>query len=151
MAIQAKYRHVNIVARDWKKLADFYEKVFGCEKVPPERDHKGPWFDDVTGLSGANARGAHIRVPGWGDDGPTIEIFEYTPLDEGKTPAINRLGFAHIAFEVDDVEEALAALKEAGGGTLGKLIRSEVPGAGLLTVIYCTDPEGNIVELQKWG
>ena len=73
------------------------------------------------------------------------------PSMREKTPAINRLGFAHIAFEVDDVEEALAALKEAGGGTLGKLIRSEVPGAGLLTVIYCTDPEGNIVELQKWG
>jgi len=30
-----KYTHTNLVARDWRRLADFYIKVFGCTPVPP--------------------------------------------------------------------------------------------------------------------
>ncbi|MBN2520689.1 MAG: VOC family protein [Bacteroidales bacterium] len=40
-----KYIHTNIVAKDWQKLADFYEKVFGCKKLYPERNLKGEWID----------------------------------------------------------------------------------------------------------
>jgi len=36
--MKAKYKHTNIVANDWRSLAKFYEDVFGCEFVPPERD-----------------------------------------------------------------------------------------------------------------
>ena len=30
MAINARYVHTNLVARDWKKLAQFYETVLDC-------------------------------------------------------------------------------------------------------------------------
>jgi predicted enzyme related to lactoylglutathione lyase len=30
-----RYVHTNIVAEDWRRLADFYAKVFGCTPVPP--------------------------------------------------------------------------------------------------------------------
>ncbi len=30
------------------------------------------------------------------------------------------------------------------------IVSHEVPGAGLLTFTYATDPEGNILELQRW-
>ena len=33
--IKVKYTHTNIVAEDWRKLADFYERVLGCVPVPP--------------------------------------------------------------------------------------------------------------------
>jgi catechol-2,3-dioxygenase len=36
--IEARFGHVNLVARDWRRLADFYTRVLGCEFVPPERD-----------------------------------------------------------------------------------------------------------------
>jgi catechol-2,3-dioxygenase len=26
----------------------------------------------------------------------------------------------------------------------------DIPDAGIITFIYMTDPEGNIIELQKW-
>jgi len=30
--------------RDWRALASFYQKCFGCVPVPPERDYAGrPW------------------------------------------------------------------------------------------------------------
>lgn len=46
-----RFVHVNLVARDWKLLSDFYQHVFNCEPVLPERDHKGDWIDAATGVS----------------------------------------------------------------------------------------------------
>ena len=37
-----------------------------------------------------------------------------------------------------------------GGRDVGKLVTLDIAGAGKLTLIYMTDPEGNIIELQKW-
>ena len=33
---------------------------------------------------------------------------------------------------------------------MGELVRVVVPGAGRLKFVYAADPEGNIIELQKW-
>ena len=68
-----KYTHTNLVARDWRRLADFYIKVFGCTPVPPERDLSGDWLDKATSLQDAHIRGVHLRLPGHGDAGPTLE------------------------------------------------------------------------------
>ena len=63
---------------------------------------------------------------------------------------MNRPGFAHIAFAVDDVETTRRAVLAAGGSAVGQVVRQEIPGAGQITVAYVTDPEGNIIELQRW-
>jgi predicted enzyme related to lactoylglutathione lyase len=52
--MEVKFVHVNLIARDWKLLSDFYQRVFDCEPVLPERDHKGDWIDAATGISGVN-------------------------------------------------------------------------------------------------
>lgn len=146
-----RYAHVNIVAVDWRKLADFYIQVFGCEPVGSERDHHGPHTDALTGLKNVRARGQHLRVPGHGKKGPTIEIFSFEPRLPAPEPAIHRPGFAHIAFEVDDFEGVRQKVKDSGGANYGEVITVEIPGAGCLTLVYMMDPEGNIVELQQWG
>jgi predicted enzyme related to lactoylglutathione lyase len=151
MIILAKFVHANIVAQDWQRLAQFYEKAFGCVPVPPERDLQGQWLDDGTGLPGAHIRGIHLRLPGYGDDGPTLEIFQYNRQAARPETAINRPGFAHIAFAVDDVAAARASVVDAGGGTVGEVVSLQVPGAGTVDFAYVTDPEGNIVELQRWS
>jgi predicted enzyme related to lactoylglutathione lyase len=63
----------------------------------------------------------------------------------------NEPGFTHIAFAVDDVEKALETVISAGGGSVGEIATAEVGGVGLLQVVYARDPEGNILELQKWS
>ena len=35
-----KFVHTNIITDNWRKLADFYIKVFDCKPVLPERDLK---------------------------------------------------------------------------------------------------------------
>ena len=151
MPIRAKYVHTNLIARDWKKLVRFYSEVFGCEPKGPERDMSGAWLDQLTSLRNTRLRGAHLRLPGYGNGGPTLEIFNYDQLIDGELPAANRLGFAHIAFGVDDVDQALQAVIAAGGSTVGEIVITQVDGVGVLRVVYARDPEGNIIELQKWS
>lgn len=148
--MKVKYRHTNIVARDWRKVAAFYERVFGCEPVPPERTAVGKWVEQCTGVPGAEVRGIHLSLPGCGDDGPTLEIFQYNKAEPRPDTAINRPGLAHLAFEVENVEAARDEVLAAGGRCVGEMVTVEIHGAGTITFIYMTDPEGNIIELQKW-
>lgn len=149
--MKAKYKHTNIVARDWERLARFYGEVFGCERVPPERHLSGVWLDKGTGVVDAEFSGVHLRLPGCGADAPTLEIYQYAANEDKPSPAANREGFGHIAFEVEDVAAGLAEIVEHGGGALGEVTEHDVPGVGPLTFVYATDPEGNIIELQHWG
>jgi len=151
MPIRAKYVHTNLIARDWKRLVRFYCEVFGCEPKGPERDLSAAWLEKVNAVPNAHLRGVHLRLPGYVDNGPTLEIFSYDQLIERGLPRSNERGFAHIAFAVDDVDETLQAVIAAGGGTVGEIATAEVKGVGLLRVVYARDPEGNIVELQKWS
>ncbi len=151
MPIKAKYVHTNLTARDWRALVRFYCDVFGCIPKLPERDLSGPWLDDLTALSAAHLRGVHLLLPGFAEGGPTLEIFGYGQMVAGTKPVVNESGFGHIAFLVEDVETALRAVLEAGGGTIGKTVETKVAGVGILKVVYATDPEGNIVELQNWS
>ncbi len=146
-----RYAHTNIAARDWKKLSSFYMNVFGCTVKPPERKLSGDWLDRATGLSNAELEGVHLILPGYGDHGPTLEIFTYKVIHETEPMMANHTGFTHIAFEVEDVEQTFKTAMENGGQSLGKLTEKEVAGVGLLRFVYFRDPEGNIVEIQSWG
>ena len=77
-----RYAHVNIIAKDWRNLCGFYETVFDCEPWSSERDHHGSHIDALTGIPGAHVQGRHLRVPGHGENGPTIEIFTFNKNSE---------------------------------------------------------------------
>ena len=68
MIISTRFVHTNLVARNWQRLARFYEQVFDCTPVPPERDLSGQWLEEATGIPGAHIRGIHLRLPGYGDE-----------------------------------------------------------------------------------
>lgn len=149
--IDARFGHVNIVAHDWRRLAEFYTRVFGCTFVPPERDLSGPVLEAGTGVPGATIHGAHLRLPGLGPDGPTLEIFEYGSGPERPASAVNRPGLGHIAFAVPDVAAARDAVLAAGGGVVGEVVTTGTSDGRRVTWTYVTDPEGNILELQAWS
>lgn len=158
--VPARFGHVNLVARDWRSLAAFYRRVFGCEPVPPERDYAGPELAAGTALPGAHLQGIHLRLPGYealGADGPTLEIYTYAEppppggADAGDPPPVHRPGFGHIAFQVDDVAAARRVLLSAGGTAIGEIVTSTTTTGGRVTWCYCRDPEGNAVELQRWS
>jgi catechol 2,3-dioxygenase-like lactoylglutathione lyase family enzyme len=149
--MKARYGHTNLVARVWRRLAGFYVDLFGCEPVPPERDYRGPVLEAGTGVTGSGLRGVHLRLPGHGADGPTLEIYAYDHEEPALSPAANRPGWGHIAFAVDDVPAAQAAILAAGGSRVGEVVTVRTADGRAVTWCYVTDPEGNIVELQAWS
>lgn len=145
------YKHTNINARDWRKLSSYYQKVFNCTPVPPERNFHGQWFERLTNLKGVHVEGEHLALPGYEEGGPTLEIFTYN-IAEGTCSPINGYGFAHIAFDVDNIEEMYNRVIREGGGIVGEIV---IKNFGTIRktakILYATDPEGNIVEMRSWS
>ena len=145
-----KYAHINIIAKDWQLLCEFYQEIFECVPVSTERNHHGESVDKLTGISKVRVKGRHLRVPGYGEHAPTIEIFSFSQAGQDSPKLLNRPGFSHMAFEVDDLDQRREKIKAFGGSDYGEKVTLDISGAGKLTLIYMTDPEGNIIELQKW-
>ena len=93
----------------------------------------------------------HLRLPGGGPTGPTLEIFQYDPSLEHAPAArepprlwSHRVRGAGCAFgPVIDPGE--------GGETVGEVVTTATADGRRVTWGYVTDPEGNIVELQSWS
>jgi predicted enzyme related to lactoylglutathione lyase len=148
--MKAHFTHVNLVAKNWRLLADFYIKVFGCTETGAQRDLKDEWVDQLTGLSQAHIQGVHLKLPGYQEDGPTLEIFHYNRSISDNAKEINAQGFGHIAFAVEDVHQHAKLLVAHGGSLLGSVVKAAISGAGQIEVVYARDPEGNLIELQNW-
>ena len=147
--MKAKFKHTNIISHNWEILSRFYQDVFGCIPVSPIRYLSGDWLEKGTGIKNAQVTGIHLRLPGYGDNGPTLEIFQYSESLSKSSPAANREGFGHIAFEVEDVHIAAHEVIQHGGSKVGEIVSVEIDGKNI-TFSYLADPEGNIVELQAW-
>lgn len=149
-----KFAHVSVTARDLEKLTAFYINALGCTHALPEKGFSGEWLEKGTGVPGAEFRRVHLRLPGAGEDGPLLEIIEYSePQDDSAPPAANRTGLRHIAFEIEtseELRERYHLVLENGGHKLGEITERGIEGLGTVTFVYMTDPEGNIVELVCW-
>lgn len=145
------YGHTNIITDNWQRLAQFYTTVFDCKPQGSVRDLKGEWLAKGTGVHNAAIVGMHLLLPGYGENGPTLEIFQYPINIEQPKIIANRKGFGHIAFKVDDVEAYTQKVLDNGGNMIGEIVHGNVEGAGEISFVYVADPDGNIIELQKWG
>jgi len=145
-----KYAHTNIITDDWRKLADFYINVFNCKALYPERDIKGEWIERATGIDAAHITGVHLALPGYEENLPTLEIFQYDKNETNLKSLPNRKGFGHIAFQVDSVQEVLDKVLLHGGSQVGEVVENEIKNKGGIIFVYVRDIDGNIIELQYW-
>ena len=148
------FAHASITAKNMTKLAEFYGKVFDCAPARPEKSFSGEWLAKGTGVPGAAIRRVHLRFPGDTDEPPMLEIIEYeNSLDSPPPSPANRKGLRHIAFETESADELRSLFDLVllhGGGKLGEITERKLEGIGVVTFVYMTDPEGNIVELVNW-
>ncbi len=146
-----RFAHTNIVSIDWKKLVNFYINTFNCKIIPPIRNQSGLWLEIGTGLKNAKLEGAHLLLPGHGENGPTLEIYQYADIENQEAIPPNKRGFGHIAFEVEDFDGVLQKIEINGGKKFGEISKRTINGVGEITFIYARDPEGNLIELQNWN
>ncbi len=148
-----RYVHTNIIAKDSAKLISFYKEVLQCKSINETRDQNGEWVEKLTGVKNGHIVGEHLLLPGYGDTLPTLEIYSYDQMIENGLLTPNCVGIAHLAFEVDDVEETVNKFIEYGGSVVGEIVVVKNHNGTDKTAkfVYARDIEGNIVELQSWS
>ena len=81
----------------------------------------------------------------------SLEIFQYSRGKRTTTPQTNHSGYGHIAFAVTNVGNMIKKIEKNGGSMVGKRITTTIESVGTIDVAYARDPEGNIIELQRWN
>jgi catechol 2,3-dioxygenase-like lactoylglutathione lyase family enzyme len=142
--------HVGVSVPDIDAAIAWYREVFGFTviadpvEVPNDGSHFANLAADICGERFGGMKIAHM-VTG---DGVGFELFEFIePRPERREDTMEywKNGFFHIAITHPDVEAKVAEIVAAGG-----VKRSQVwdlfPGEGI-TVCYCEDPYGNVLEI----
>ncbi len=81
--------HISIVVKDIKKSKEFYQKAFGCKFV--------------SEMENERLKFVYLKARG-----QTIELLQYLQEDIPRERGV----IDHIAFRVDNLEEAMARMKE---------------------------------------
>lgn len=119
--------HVGIIVSDVERSKAFY-RALGFE---PQSE-----YDDGTKTL------VFLQGPGL-----RLELFCYRDTPQPSPVAGQRfLGFRHLAFRVDDIDEAVASLVRDGLLDDDTVVR-EVPG--LARLVFLTDPDGIEIEVME--
>ncbi len=134
--------HTSFTVSDLDRSLGFFCDVLGFELL--NRSPRDPEFiARVVAIPGADIEVAYVQAPGH-----RLELIQYRG-PEGRKQVESRpcdAGFAHVAFDVDDIDAALAASKSAGVEPLGPpqdLDRGPNKGG---RVVYTRDPDGITIE-----
>jgi catechol 2,3-dioxygenase-like lactoylglutathione lyase family enzyme len=134
--------HVGINVQDLAAAKAFFVDL-GFE-VLGEMDIKGEWVERIIGLTNVSDSIVMLGINGE----PMIELVQFhSPKDaQGLQPSSsNTLGMRHICLGVDNVEAAVAVVKEHGGELMGTIHNYE----NMYKLCYVRGPEGMIVELAE--
>jgi hypothetical protein len=109
---------------------------------------EGEVVDKINGLDGVRAEPVMVRTPD-GSGKPEL-VKDHAPADtEGVHPLpANRLGFRHIAFEVEGLDPIVDGLRDNGADTVGE-VREIRDSGDVHRLCSVRGPEWLIVELGQ--
>ena len=122
-----RQHHIAVIASDWERTREFYVNKLGFELI---REAYRPAQDD------------YLRMLRLGET--TIEIFIKPDYPE-RVNNPEAKGLRHLAFRVDNAEEAAAWLN--GRGIATEPIREDLVNGGKFT--FFKDPDGLPLELHE--
>lgn len=141
-----KIRHVDHIGINVDNLdaakAFFIDLGF---KVLGETTMQGELVERVIGLKDVRDDIVMLQAP---DGEVNLELVKFHhPIDqEGVQVApANKLGLRHLAFQVEDLEEIIATLKQKGHKLVGEVQTYE----NMWKLCYVRGPEGIILELAE--
>lgn len=134
--------HTSFTVSDLDRTCDFFVNALGFEVV--SRAPRDPaLIRKITGVEGADIEVAYVQGPEH-----RLELIQYL------APAVRRqveaqpcdTGFAHLAFDVTDVDAAIAASQVYGFRPINAPAPIDKgPNAGS-RVVYLRDPDGVTIE-----
>ncbi len=134
--------HIGFTVPDLEEATRFLVEVLGCEYLYP----LGPFSSDGNWMSehlNVHPRTV-MRQNRWfrcGDQA-VFEVFDYSAPDQNPVPPRNSdIGGHHVALYVDDIDAAVAYLREHGVQVMGEPTTSKGPAEGNRWVYF----------LAPWG
>lgn len=137
--------HVAFVSPDIERLTRFYSQtVMGMAEPPAIRRIRGiPNLDVVGNIDNGDLYGTWIPTPNI-----LIEIWQYvnpkTP-NESVNGSLEKLGYTHVCFEVDDTVAEYERLSRQGVEFISEPLQTETN-----VVVFGRDPDGNLFELMQF-
>lgn len=141
------FSHVGIAVRDLDRSVRFYTDVFGFTQLY-QLDFDNDEVAATMEQQGAFRSAMLIR------GGIRVELLQWVDVPmtgTGQRKPMTELGFTHLSFRVDDIDELTDAVVAAGGAVheQTRTILGEPTDAASPRFIYLTDPDGTRIELMQ--
>ena len=140
-----RFDHVTFVVRDMEEAKRFFG-LLGFQ-VDIDVMISGGIIAQYMGIEGIEARHVTLVLA----DSPVrqeIQLVQYShpdPLPDPYINDLNKLGYNHVCFAVEDIEAEVARLKAHG-----VKFRNEIMDFHSRKLIYFYGPEGVTLELAQW-
>ena len=135
--------HVGVVVDDLDAAIEFFSAL-GLE-ASGRGEVEGELVDRIIALDGVHTELVFMRTP---DGSSRLELVRFLSPpakgDDAGTPS-NVLGLRHVAFVVDEVDAAVAAVRALGAQLIGEVVNYE----DIYRLCYVRGPAGIIVELAE--
>jgi catechol 2,3-dioxygenase-like lactoylglutathione lyase family enzyme len=139
------FNHTSFTVSDLDRAIAFFREVLGFE-VTSKAPRDPAMIRRVTGVPGADVMIAYVQGPGH-----CIELIEYLGPEDRRSVKARPCdtGFAHMAFDVDDIEAAISAAE-------AHQVRPIAPPATIdqgpnrgAKVAYLRDPDAITIEFVQ--
>jgi catechol 2,3-dioxygenase-like lactoylglutathione lyase family enzyme len=140
-----RFDHITIVVREVPKAKAFFALLGFREQQSVVIS--GEQFSCYMGIPGIEAEHVTLALA---DVVPRVEVqlLRYRhpdPISDGDITRLNRLGFNHVCFAVEDIENAVLRLTDAGVA-----LRNQIMEFHDRKLVFLSGPEGITVELAQW-
>ena len=138
--------HLAVTVSNTARALEFYVGKLGLRQVE-QHQLEGEKCDMAGGMQGSSAQSTRLAAP----DTPHIlldllEFFE-PPGNKHVTP-MGSIGSCHFALTVEDLPATVDALRADGVEFISGPVNFELT-EGSVSVCFCYDPDGNLVELME--
>ncbi len=140
-----KINHINIVVSNLDKTKTFFVQLGFV--VGDESELSGEWISNIVNLKNVNARYVTLSLPGTETN---LELIEYKSPKSTQDPNMqkaNQIGFRHIAFEVENIEDVVYNLKDKGIKFISPIQTYPKTGKRL---VYFWGPDNILLELAQY-
>jgi len=134
--------HTSFTVSNLDRSVAFFTEALGFDLIS-RAPRDSAIIEQITGVRGAQLDVAYVQGPGH-----RLEQIQYlAPAEKGRVRALPcDTGFAHIAYDVDDIDAAIAASKAHGVLPIGEPVAIDKgPNKGG-RVVYLRDPDDVTIE-----
>ena len=135
--------NVGIVVEDLAATIEFFREL-GLE-LEGRAMVDGEWAGRVTGLGDQRVEIAMIRTP---DGHSRLELSRFLAppvVADHRNAPVNALGYLRVMFDVDDIDDTLARLRQRGAELVGKVVQYQ----DTYRLCYIRGPEGILIGLAQ--